>query len=266
MKLIKHIVIISVLLSSTVSGFAKEKIHISIGEYPPAFSEYVQHLGYGSHVVTEAYKLVDIEIVYKFRPWKRAYKEAAAGKYEATCCYMDSGQERKEFHFANPVSNLESVYLFHLKSFDFDWNTIEDLKGLNLSLERSFKLGPEFEKAAKEGLFDVFYVNKDEQSLKMLLKKRVQLVPLLPLSTHTLLRNNFPQGTEDLVTYHPKPLLQTPAYILFTRKEEYTKRSLHLIRLFNKGLKLLKESGKYDQIFTDALAGKYKTLKTKWNP
>ena len=50
------------------------------------------------------------------------------------------------------------------------------------------------------------------------------------------------------------------------RKEEYTKRSLHLIKLFNKGLKLLKESGKYDQIFTDALAGKYKTLKTKWNP
>ena len=63
---------------------ANEKITISNGEWPPFFSQELKDYGITSHIVSQAFKLENIEVQYKWYPWKRAFHLAKNGDIEAT--------------------------------------------------------------------------------------------------------------------------------------------------------------------------------------
>ncbi len=55
-------------------------IRFTNGEWQPLMSKNGPHHGIASHVVTEAFALVGVEVEYGFSPWKRAMKLARYGK------------------------------------------------------------------------------------------------------------------------------------------------------------------------------------------
>ena len=59
----------------------------------------------------------------------------------------------------------------------------------------------------------------------------------------------------SLITYNPKPLSKPDTHhVVFGRNE----KNIRMLQLFNKGLKQLKESGKFDQYFEESRRGEYK--------
>ena len=70
---------------SLVSGviFCQSKIRITNGEWEPFLSENSSEYGFGSHIVTEAFKLEGIEIEYGFFPWTHGFETAKSGDLEA---------------------------------------------------------------------------------------------------------------------------------------------------------------------------------------
>ena len=94
----------------------------------------------------------------------------------------------------------------------------------------------------------------DLNNFRMLLRRRIDVFPANLDAGLGLLNSKFKQEDIDLITYHPLPLDQSPLVLMFSKKVEKNK---HLLKLFNKGLKQLKESGKFDQIVENSRQGKY---------
>ena len=68
------------------------------------------------------------------------------------------------------------------------------------------------------------------------------------------LRDTFTAEEAELLTHNPKAIFEEPLFLILSKKvpgnEQVRDR-------FNKGLRMLKESGRYDQMIADGLAGKY---------
>ena len=57
-----------------------------------------------------------------------------------------------------------------------------------------------------------------------------------------------------MFTHHPKRITEKPLYLLLSKKVPGNEQ---MRDRFNDGLRKLKESGRYDQIIANALAGEY---------
>ena len=228
-------------------------IRLTNGEWQPYLSKDVPHFGIASHIITEAFALVGIEVEYGFFPWSRAMKLAKEGTWDGTAVWGDSEERRQNFQFTEPVVPSTFVF-FHLRSTQFDWNTYEDLRDVKVGGTVEYFYSDEFEAAEAGGVFRITRTRSDEVGLKNLLKGRIDVFPGELMVTYAQIRDTFSEEQVALFTHHPKRIIEKPLYLFLSKKVPGNEQ---MRDLFNEGLKLLKESGKYDQIFADAFTGKY---------
>ena len=113
----------------TPAATAAETIRLTNGEWQPYLSEHVPHHGLASHIITEAFTLVNVDVTYGFFPWKRSFKLAKKGEHwHGSAAWFHSEERARDFHISNPVTEARMAF-FHLKDFAFDWQSIEDLRG-----------------------------------------------------------------------------------------------------------------------------------------
>ena len=77
-------ILIFLVLFSVSSLFAKETIRLTNGEWLPYMSANLKYNGVASRIVTEAFALEGIEVVYSFFPWKRAYALVSNGDFDGS--------------------------------------------------------------------------------------------------------------------------------------------------------------------------------------
>ncbi len=230
----------------------------------PGWSEYSLQYGYILHIVREVFVLAGIQVEMKWYPWKRAFETAKNYYVDSTCCWFLVKERTQDFYYSDPVV-VETQVFFHLKSFDFDWKSIDDLKGIPIGGDIGFHYDDALDEAEKNGKIMMDRVPRYEQNLRKLLAGHIKLYPLASITAYDHLRTLFPPETVDLVTYHPKPILQKTLHLLIPKKMN-EERAMRLLSLFNQGLQQLKDSGKYDEILKDAEAGVYRKMDKKWRP
>ena len=248
--------IFGILAISTVSSniFAEETITILNGEWAPYTSKKLKHYGVSSHIVTEAFALSGIKVEYDFYPWARIGKMVKMGKKGGvTLIYTKTPEREKYAVYSEPILIAHSAF-FHLKSYPFDWEIIEDLKGIPIGGTYSYNYGPEFRSAEKNKTIQVDWVSTDLQNLKKLLAGRIKIFPIAVDVGFALLNTEFSREEAQLITYHPKSFATQEFHVLISKKNEDHER---LIRLFNKGLKSLKDSGVFDRYYEASRRGEY---------
>ena len=256
------VIILFSLMSSPV--YAEEIITLaSNGEAAPGWSEYSLEHGYVVHIVREAFQAAGIKVQMEWYPWKRAFKLAKKYEVESTCCWYPLEERKKDFYYSDPVIDETQVF-FHLKSFAFDWNSVEDLYGIPIGADIGLDYDA-LEAANKDGKILLERVPSYEQNLKKLIAGRIKLYPAALITAYDNLRDLFPPETVDLLTYHSKPLLQKQLHLLIPKKMD-KKRAMRLLSLFNQGLQQLKTSGSYGEIMQAAAAGAYRKQAEKWTP
>ena len=72
--------------------------------------------------------------------------------------------------------------------------------------------------------------------------------------TYEQIRKTFSDEEAAHFTHHPKPIAERPVYLILSKKIPGNEQ---MRDLFNEGLNMLKDSGKWEQIIADGLAGKY---------
>ena len=228
-------------------------IRLTNGEWQPYLSKDTPHHGFASHIVTEAFALVGVEVEYGFFPWKRSFKLAKGGTWDGSVVWLDNDERREHFFYSHAVVPTKYVF-FHLKGSDFDWNSYEELRGIRIGGTLEYAYSEEFDAAEKAGIIKTNRAPSDEIGLKKLLKGRIEAFPGEVMVTYAQIRDTFSQEDAALFTHHPKAINEDPMYLLLGKKVAGNEA---MRDLFNEGLKRLKGSGRYDQIIADALAGKY---------
>ncbi|WP_231714632.1 substrate-binding periplasmic protein [Desulfonema ishimotonii] len=238
---------------SVPSAFAGEEIRLTTGEFPPFISESLKHYGPAPHIVTKAFASEGVSVRFRVFPWKRAYITAKRGEeYVGSGFWLEAERRKKDFWYSDPVYESRWAF-FYLKSFRFDWNTLEDLRGIRVGVTREFTYTKELYDAIDAGTISADWVSHEYLNIRKLLKGRIDIAIFNTEVGYYLLRKEAPQNF-DLLIHHPKPLVETNGHLIFTKKREDNRR---LIKLFNKGLKKLKKSGEYDRIFEASRRGEY---------
>jgi polar amino acid transport system substrate-binding protein len=238
---------------NVASAQTSKTIRLTNGEWQPFLSEAAPHLGFLSHIVTEAFALAGVEVEYGYFPWKRSMKLAREGKWDGAVAWVDTEERRQDFYLTDPVVPTKYAF-FHRTDTPFDWNTFEDLKDVRVGGTLEYSYGKAFDAAEQAGVFKTHRAPNDETNLKKLLKERIKVFPGEVMVTYAQIRDTFADDQVAMLTHHPNLIHEQPLHLLLSKKVEGSEQ---MRDRFNEGLKKLKESGRYDQIMADALAGKY---------
>ena len=239
------------------STHAAESIRLANGEWPPYFSDRIRYGGLASRIIKEAFALEGIKVVYIFYPWERNMIYAREGRVDGAVGWNWS-EEREKIFFYSDVVIHGSHSFFHLKSFPLDWNTLDDLTDIIIGGCLGYNYGDEFQAAEKSGKIIVERTAMDMQNLNKLLQRQIDVFVVNPDVGFYLIQQHFKPDERQQFVCHPKALRVTTNHVIFPRKAEKSKR---LLDLFNKGLKRLKESGKYDQYFAESRRGEYTNIR-----
>jgi polar amino acid transport system substrate-binding protein len=144
---------------------------------------------------------------------------------------------------------------FHLKSYSFNWDNIDDPQGIKIGGTFEYNYGEAFQQAEKTGKIEVQRVATDEKNFEKLLIGRIQIFPNDLDVGYDMLRKIFTPEQVQLFTHHLKPVRAEPHRLLLSKK---IKRNKRMMELFNKGLKRLKASGKVEQYLAESRRGEYK--------
>ena len=241
---------------------ANGQIRITNGEWEPYLSESSFEYGLASHIVSEAFRLEGIAIKWGFFPWKRSYELARQGLWDASAVWWPTPEARKDFWISDPVVETSFVY-FHLKNKVFDWESVDDLQGLNIGITLGYDYGKEFMSAMTQGRISVDANAQDELNYRKLLLGRIDVFPNDPMVGYAQIKNTFSPDNAARFTHHPKVFERSTLSLIISKEAE---KGQYYLEKFNAGLEKLKQSGRLAQMFQDMHAGKYDKQKTKWEP
>jgi polar amino acid transport system substrate-binding protein len=225
------------LLLLSIAARAGDVITLTSGEWMPYISERAPHYGPISRIITEAFALEGVRVNYVFRPWSRAYVEAVSGGANGTVVWSTSERDTdrmRNFHFSDVIFEGKSVFFYRRT---FEWNR-RSLAGVRLGGTAGY-----------EYLFDkdpLLTIDRtapsDELNFRKLAAGRFDVFPANLDVGRYILREELTPEQALQVTWDPKPYNITPYHLLLNKKDPSSRRYM---ALFNKGLKKLKESGKY---------------------
>jgi len=148
--------------------FSQQKVTIAVGEWAPHISEELVHLGVVARIMTEAFESQGYQVEYGFFPWKRSMEYVKSGEWDASGAWSRTEDREPFFYFSDPILEVKTV-IFHLKSTNVNWNSIEDLKNLKIGATIGYNYGAEFEKAEQDGILNVQRASSDETNLRKLM-------------------------------------------------------------------------------------------------
>ncbi len=253
MRTLRLFIFLSMLINPVMSTAVESSITISVGEWPPFLSEDQMHKGFIAHLISDIFAAEDIEVTFEFLPWGRAYTDAADGYFAATAIWMHQTDREADFHYSDPVLEEQFVF-FHLAERPLEWDSVEDLRGMNLGGGIGYSYGPDFDKALQSELFTLERVASTQQNFLRLLAGYIDAFPEERSVGYYTLQHSLPQVDASFFTHHPLPLLNNNSFLLFPRSLD---SSSELMARFNKRLQIFRDTGLYQQYFNDFDAGLY---------
>lgn len=224
-----------------------ETIRLTNGEWPPFTSESLPHGGPLSRIVSEAFALEGVTVQYGYFPWKRAYAYARNGSWDGSVGWEPNAAHLADFAMSKPLIVVDKA-LYHLKSVPFDWRAIDDLRRWRVGATAGYSYGRQWDQAVGSGRLKVEEVTLDEQNIRKLLVKRVDVVAMETAVADYLISTRFSPEDAALITHHRQLVAQTSISLALSRQRQ---DGAQLLERFNRGLQRLKASGKYDEYLAE---------------
>jgi polar amino acid transport system substrate-binding protein len=245
----KKFFLTTILLLSTALSYANdskiEKVILTTGEWPPFQGKELMEQGISNYIATMAFKKVGIKIKNEFYPWARSMELAKKDKYHGTLVWSPNSERKKHFIYSDPLLGKKYSFI-SLKETLFRWTSLKNLVGskYKIGLNNSYHYGKDFDEYWKKGKLNISELPREELIIKMLLKKRINVGLFEPIAFYAQLKKIAPEKKDDFVV-HPKSVHISAYHLLLNKKN---KGSKELIKLFNKGLKEVKEEIGEDRI------------------
>jgi len=237
--------LIALLFSSTSSSSSADLVRLTNGEWKPYLSKHLPDYGVASLVVREAFAAVGMQVEYGFFPWKRSYVIAADGEWDGSVVWVKTPEREKEFLYSDIVIS-DTQHLFYLRSNPVVWKSGADLKGkkIGLTLHTAY---PILENLEKKGVIRIERAGNYEELFQRLLERRIDAVPMELNVGNQLLNTTLDQAQKELITYSPT-VIDTREFHLIISKS--ISAGSEVVSKFNRGLKIIRESGLYKEILS----------------
>ena len=229
-------------------------VTIATGEWPPWSGENLPGQGYVLQLVREAFAETGHTVKYEFYPWARALVVTVEGGVDASAYWYESEKVKKDCYYSD-VLTRERIVFFRKKSTRLEgWNTLEDLCAYRIGATLGVTFTEEIVRLGAKGVLTVDLAKDNLTNFRKLVHGRIDLLPSPEVLGLKILRDNFPPDVRKGIVIDPKPVSQRTGHLIFPRKVPASKE---LLQDFNRGLKMLIRSGRYDELLHDFAAGKF---------
>lgn len=220
-------------------------VRLTSGEWVPYTGENLPQFGCDSQIVTEAFALEGITVEYGFFPWARSYYLSESGAWDGTIEWADTPAHRETHYIStDPLSKQKWVF-FYRQDRPFEWQRLDDLAGKVIGLTIGYAYGDVFEALKQKGTASFEEAPSDELNFKKLLAGHIDIFPIERRVGYSVMRTTLTGEERAQIAEHPRPINEYQTYLLLSKAALHNEQR---IELFNRGLKLLRESGRYTEI------------------
>ena len=227
---------------------ANQPVKLANGEWPPFYGADLPGFGIDSKVVTESFALKGVSVEYGFFPWSRSYGLSKKGDWHGTLGWPRSEDRLPYHHYSKEPINAGEWVFFHRKENNFDWQSVDDLKGMIVGYsddDWAHHSTDPVTTAIREQRLNLHVYFSDQSAFKKLLTGKIDILPLQKHVGYARIKNALTPEQASELTHHPKPFNTVPLYLLLSKQRP---ENAALMELFNQGFNELKSSGKYQKI------------------
>ena len=236
-KTVFLIVACCLFLGSSVNA---QGITLGYVDFPPyEFEKNGKPAGILVIIVETLFQKADIPLTLKSLPFKRAYSYAKAGKINGLFNFYKTKERLKFFDYTEPIITNPLV-LFVRKDSILKFDTLEDLKGIEIGVMRGYTYGTDFEKST---FITKSESNSHRSNFMKLVLGRINVYPCDKLvGIHVAMKNNVMSELKIL----PTPLKIMDGYIGFTKGKHR-----EVINRINKELIEMHQNGEIEKIIDE---------------
>ena len=241
----RHALVIFLLVLFSLPAYATQTLIFSTGEWPPYTSEKDPQARVVQTIVTETFKLANIDVLYKYYPWKRSMRFAEELKVEGTLPWSKSAKREEIYYYSKQPIIITQTVFFHLKSLEVKWDTFEDLKKYRIGGNLAYRSTDVLQK----NNIEVELVPSEEQNFKKIMAGRIDLTPSSLFVGYYIINKLFPRYKASMFTNTTKQLLpEDGVYLLVSKRHP---RGKEIIDIYDRAFAELVNSGKYEKIIDD---------------
>ncbi len=241
--MMRVLILICLAVTSFVSQSADHKVSFSAMEVQPFYGKNLPENGVIAAITREAFQRSGYQFEINFMPWKRALGGAQNGQYDGILGLYITKEREKTLSFTEMIYQSKQVFIKKKDSFrkhqpnhDFDQLLI------------AVQLGTHQEKAAKDQGFNIYPTNTNLDSLRLLVKERVDLA--LMSFEHFRYIQHSEEGRK--IDWHEIEIIDPPFhhYVIYNAFSRKSPHSDEITKAFNKQLLAMKLDGTYDKILS----------------
>ncbi|NOI66731.1 transporter substrate-binding domain-containing protein [Vibrio sp. 99-8-1] len=253
-----RLMIVISLVTPSIYAFSAQKIFITNGEWAPYMGKQLKEGGIVSHIITEAFAAVEIEVEYGYFPWKRSYRYAVNGvgesnrRWHATAAWYYAEKREKDLRYSDMVYEANEV-MFYLKSNPVVWNSDSDLQGKRIG-GTDYSPYPNLEPLRDKGIIKIIRSGEDDVQMQRLFFRNIDAVVVMKEVGLYYMAENLSNKDMSEVAYVEQSISKRHLYLLFSHKVE---ENQVLLEKFNRGLRIIRLSGRYSEIVKEFENGRY---------
>ena len=222
---------------------AAEKVRLVTGnDYAPFTDEKLPGGGWATAVVRAAFKAAGYETDFSWKPWKRGYIESQNGQFIGTFPYIPTAERQVDFLYSDAFFTETYVALSNT-SESGNFLYYEDMKGKTICRPIGYAIADKFEQFKKAGEIQLFQPSDMTACMKTIGTLKEYVVILNRLQSVEQLKKVG--SMRDQIKVHA---LKEKGFTLHFIVSKNIADGPLWIKRFNKGLKLIKKSGLYDQL------------------
>jgi polar amino acid transport system substrate-binding protein len=234
---------------SSTAG-AGERMHFSVGDFPPYFDQTMSGQGAIAVVFKAAMAAEGVDVEYDFLPWARALEYAKDGTSKGSPGWTKTPEREPDFLFSEPFVNCVDG-VFFLKSKPVVFSSVADFQGLRIGVINQLTYGKEFAEAQSRNEFKTEVAPASANLLKMLLLGRVDAV-ILNRSVAAQEMHAIPAADVERIGSADTPFLIKPWRLAVGKRNPEAQK---IINTFNAGFVKIKRNGTYQRLMSDPAYG-----------
>lgn len=247
-KLLPPLLLAFFILIFTASlAFSQQTLHFATmdGFRPFTWLEDDEAKGIDVDIITEMCARMKIKCVISFYPWKRVLAYVKKGLTPVGFSAFQTPDRMEYAHFPTYPIHYSTYSIFVRKGHEFPFQTIKDLYGKKIGMNRGFNLNREFNKAFASNDILVEEVATTEKNLIKLLAGRLDGIAANKHETLMLLKE---MNASEKVVALSKPLTPPRAAYLMLSKKAKIENKQQLIEQMDETLKGMYDDGVIDHI------------------
>ena len=181
---------------------------------------------------------------YEYLPWRRALSEARDGPAVGSAGWLRLDDREKDFLFSESLFESQRVF-FYRKDKPFDWTVLNDVRDLRVGVGLGSADEYPLDGIMASGKGTLNIARSYESGMKMLVAGRIDVYACnLAVGLYEI-KHSLSERVARSITYHPRPIFKETNHLILSLR---VKGVHELMDRFNRGLRRLKESQRYNEI------------------